>query len=175
MLGDGAQKPLAEEVYPTNPTGGVSALPEGRNIHFIDFSPTSSHAVISLGPFERAIDFCGDGSFYIVDTPGHFPGHISVVVRVAANEFAFLAGDLCHHRQCYFPGTRVVNRTNHRDLPTAKETIQKLVSLNKEFNNVIVILAHEPERLEEGMPLFPNDIREWVGGQVAQRQGSRNI
>lgn len=171
VLGAGAKVPLAEEVYPANPKGTVSALPSGRNTVFIDYGPASSRHIISpFGSFTRAVDFYGDGSFYIVDTPGHFPGHVSAVVRVAPNTFVFLAGDLCHHRQCYAPGTRLANRENQRDFVTARDTIQRLVELNRECDNVVVILAHEPERLEEGLPLFPSDMREWVLEQIEKQR-----
>jgi hypothetical protein len=45
-----------------------------------------------------AIDFFGDGSFYILDTPGHTIGHLGGLVRTSSNPdtFAFLGGDLCH-------------------------------------------------------------------------------
>lgn len=47
----------------------------------------------------RAFDFFGDGSFYLVDTPGHTTGHLGGLVRTGTNpnSFLFMAGDLCHH------------------------------------------------------------------------------
>lgn len=41
---------------------------------------------------------------------------------------------------------------------------------------VVVILAHEAERLEEGMPLFPSDLGEWAvlrAGKQRAARGSR--
>lgn len=52
----------------------------------------------------RAIDWVGNGSLWLLDTPGHAIGHISALIRttVAASAaeqdtWMFLAGDVCHH------------------------------------------------------------------------------
>ncbi|KAF5379633.1 hypothetical protein D9757_009207 [Collybiopsis confluens] len=61
-----------------------------------------------------AIDFFGDGSLYLLDTPGvsslsiqavcitftveqHCPGHVTALARVTNNTFVLLGGDTCHH------------------------------------------------------------------------------
>jgi glyoxylase-like metal-dependent hydrolase (beta-lactamase superfamily II) len=47
----------------------------------------------------RALDFFGDGSFYLLDTPGHAIGHLSGLARTTVNPdtFIFMGGDICHH------------------------------------------------------------------------------
>jgi glyoxylase-like metal-dependent hydrolase (beta-lactamase superfamily II) len=47
----------------------------------------------AVGPFPASYDLVGDGSLTIVPTPGHTPGHLSMVVRGATRAW-FLAGDL---------------------------------------------------------------------------------
>lgn len=176
VLGAPAAVALAEEAYPNNRTGSITSFPEDRKMIYVDYTPSSSQPVVApFGPFARALDFYGDGSFYLVDTPGHFPGHLSGVVRVAPNTFAFLAGDLCHNRECYIPGKRLASRNNYRDINTARETIQKLATLDREYEDVVVILAHEPERLEEGLPLFPDDMREWAVKLVETRRAGKQL
>ncbi|KAH7154499.1 beta-lactamase-like protein [Fusarium sp. MPI-SDFR-AT-0072] len=51
-----------------------------------------------IGPF-RAFDFFGDGSFYLLDTPGHDIGHLAGLARTTTgpDTFIFMGGDLCHH------------------------------------------------------------------------------
>lgn len=46
-----------------------------------------------------AHDFFGDGSFYLLDTPGHAIGHLGGLARTTTNPdtFIFMGGDLCHH------------------------------------------------------------------------------
>lgn len=46
----------------------------------------------SFATFGRSLDLFGDGSVRCVSTPGHTPGHMSVVVRLRDRE-ALLAGD----------------------------------------------------------------------------------
>lgn len=50
----------------------------------------------------RAYDYFGDGSFYILDSPGHTHGHIAALARVTAspedahgNSFILMAGGTC--------------------------------------------------------------------------------
>ena len=52
--------------------------------------------VIQIGKF-RAVDFFGDGSFYLLDTPGHAVGHLGGLARTTDDTFMFFGGDLCHH------------------------------------------------------------------------------
>lgn len=68
----------------------------GRNIREIDF--TSDESSLKYGAF-RAVDFFGDGSFFLLDTPGHAVGHIAGLARTSANPdtFIFMGGDVCHH------------------------------------------------------------------------------
>jgi glyoxylase-like metal-dependent hydrolase (beta-lactamase superfamily II) len=48
----------------------------------------------------RALDYFGDGSFYLLDTPGHAAGHVSGLARVSTKDgghFVLMAGDAFHH------------------------------------------------------------------------------
>lgn len=165
---------LADRVYPANLEGTIAELPKANKLTFIAFNDPSSTArfktVSPLGTFAHAVDFFGDGSMYLVDAPGHCPGHISCLARVAEDTFLFLAGDLCHARDAYDPGTRLISRKMYEDIKTARDTVRRLVILNREMANVVVILAHEADRLQEGMTLFPKDIREWAVEIVEKRK-----
>lgn len=52
--------------------------------------------VLQIGKF-RAIDLFGDGSFYLLDTPGHAVGHLGGLARTTKDTFMFFGGDLCHY------------------------------------------------------------------------------
>lgn len=71
----------------------TNTVTSGRNLNEIDFTKTPQ-----TGQF-RAFDFFGDGSFYLLDTPGHAIGHLSGLARTTTNPdtFIFMGGDLCHH------------------------------------------------------------------------------
>jgi glyoxylase-like metal-dependent hydrolase (beta-lactamase superfamily II) len=64
---------------------------EGRELREITFSTG-----LKIGRF-NAFDYFGDGSFYLLDSPGHAIGHICGLARVTANSFIFMGGDSCHH------------------------------------------------------------------------------
>lgn len=68
----------------------------GRQLTEIDFSDPKFG--LTIGPF-RAFDFFGDGSFYLLDTPGHATGHLAGLARTTDDPetFIFMGGDLCHH------------------------------------------------------------------------------
>jgi glyoxylase-like metal-dependent hydrolase (beta-lactamase superfamily II) len=175
ILGEETQTMLANRVYPANPEGTITELPKANKCTFVSFDDPSESSkrfkIISpLGTFARAVDLFGDGSVYLVDTPGHCPGHMSCIARIAEGTFVFLAGDLCHLREAYDPGTRLINRKMYEDIETARDTVRRLAALNREVASMVVILAHEVDRLQEGMPLFPKDIREWAIEMVEKRK-----
>jgi glyoxylase-like metal-dependent hydrolase (beta-lactamase superfamily II) len=178
-MGEDAKKMLADRVYPANPEGTVAEFPKVNKCTFIAFDDTSStehlKTVSPLGTFARGVDFFGDGSVYLVDTPGHCPGHISCLARVAEDTFVFLAGDLCHIREAYDPGARLISSKIYEDIEVARDTVRRLVDLNKKIANAVIILAHEAPRLQEGMGLFPEDVREWAMDIVRKRKQSGTV
>lgn len=66
----------------------------GRTVREIDFTSTD---LFILGL--PALDYFGDGSLYLLSTPGHAVGHMAALVRTTANpdSFVLLGGDACHH------------------------------------------------------------------------------
>ncbi|KAK8124409.1 uncharacterized protein PG998_000168 [Apiospora kogelbergensis] len=88
--------------YPTNPNSPVcEAYFVDRTLREINFEPGPA-ANLKIGGL-RAHDFFGDGSFYLLDTPGHTAGHLSALARTthgAGEEddtFIMMGGDVCHH------------------------------------------------------------------------------
>jgi glyoxylase-like metal-dependent hydrolase (beta-lactamase superfamily II) len=63
---------------------------ENRNVREIVFSND-----FWIGNF-RAHDYFGDGSFYLLDTPGHAIGHMCGLARTTPTTFVLLGGDICH-------------------------------------------------------------------------------
>jgi len=51
---------------------------------------------LKIGRF-KAVDYFGDGSFYLLDSPGHAIGHMCGLARVTNSSFIFMGGDACHH------------------------------------------------------------------------------
>ncbi|KAJ5602251.1 hypothetical protein N7510_011785 [Penicillium lagena] len=67
---------------------------EDREVLELDFTSTG----INIGRF-AAYDYFDDGSFYILDTPGHMVGHIYGFARtsVSPSTFILMGGDAAHH------------------------------------------------------------------------------
>jgi glyoxylase-like metal-dependent hydrolase (beta-lactamase superfamily II) len=83
--------------FPTVPESPVDERAwKDRNLREIDFA--SEGKGLRIGKF-NAFDFYGDGSFYLLDTPGHAVGHLCALARTTANPptFMFLGGDIAHH------------------------------------------------------------------------------
>jgi len=68
----------------------------GRELREIQFS--SDDDGLRIGRF-KAHDWFADGSFYLLDTPGHTIGHMCGLARTSSNPdaFIFMGGDACHH------------------------------------------------------------------------------
>ncbi|KAF2139274.1 uncharacterized protein K452DRAFT_320428 [Aplosporella prunicola CBS 121167] len=84
--------------WPTNPDAlMLDADFEGRNVREPPFTSD-----FKIGDFE-AYDFFGDGSFYILNVPGHAVGHISALARTTEDTFVFMGGDVCHFGGSFRP------------------------------------------------------------------------
>ncbi|KAK8026429.1 hypothetical protein PG991_003485 [Apiospora marii] len=93
--------------YPANPDSPVCEVYfADRTLREINFEPGPA-ANLQIGGF-RAHDFFGDGSFYLLDTPGHTTGHLGALARTTTtasgeagqeddDTFIMMGGDLCHH------------------------------------------------------------------------------
>jgi glyoxylase-like metal-dependent hydrolase (beta-lactamase superfamily II) len=125
---------------------------------------------IPFRPFTRAHDFFGDGSLFLIDTPGHMAGHLGAMALTARDEWVFMGGDCCHHRSLLV-GSRPMSVTVgpagttcfHKDPTTAKETIEKIRMLEKR-GNVLVALAHDAY-LKGRMPEYPESLNGWMGSK----------
>ena len=89
-----------EAFVPAYPTVEDSPIDEraweNRTLREINFETEGKG--LKLGRY-IAFDFYGDGSFYLLDSPGHAIGHMCGLARTAADppEFIFMGGDIAHH------------------------------------------------------------------------------
>lgn len=79
--------------WPTKADASVSEDAwQGRELREISFSEST----LKIGRF-HAMDYFGDGSFYLLDTPGHLQGHLCGLARTTGDTFIFMGGDAAHH------------------------------------------------------------------------------
>ncbi|KAK5249314.1 hypothetical protein LTS03_002339 [Exophiala xenobiotica] len=96
VVGSGFKaSPVVLPGYPEKPESPLNASDfAGRNLNEIDFKTSG----LQIGGF-AAHDFFGDGSFYLLDTPGHCLGHMCGLARTTGGKdstFLLLGGDICH-------------------------------------------------------------------------------
>ena len=84
--------------YPGKPVGPnaetLHEAFEGRELIELDFGGSASTLKVAG---LRAIDWFDDGSFYLLEAPGHTADHIMALARTSADKFVLLAGDGAHH------------------------------------------------------------------------------
>jgi glyoxylase-like metal-dependent hydrolase (beta-lactamase superfamily II) len=126
-------------------------LPTNRSL-INQLPPIDSGDWKPLGPFERSIDYFGDGSFYIIDSPGHLPGHINGLVRIGKDRFVYLASDSCHFTSLLSGECSIAIYTDdkgqkkcvHSDKDAAERHIKRIRELrDKGGEQVEIVLAHE--------------------------------
>ncbi|KAL6229996.1 beta-lactamase-like protein [Aspergillus navahoensis] len=134
--------------YPANPD---SPIPEsdyaGRTLREITFNPGRGR----IGRFPAA-DYFGDGSFYLLDSPGHAmspPRRMNVsgltVVQLQSGRGRKTTDSL-------------FDPTFGYDIPLAMETIRKLQEVDCDEDK-FVIIAHD-SAVRDGVPHFPAALNE---------------
>lgn len=125
-------------------------LPRDRTVEFPNLLEVHSHYKWdTLGPF-FSIDFCKDGSIYVLDSPGHLPGHINLLCRVSADKWVCLCGDAYRDRRLL---------TGERDI--AFWTGQ---------DGSVCCIHHEPDAARQAL----RQLRELVGGGDVELIGAHD-
>ncbi|UPK95545.1 hypothetical protein LCI18_006480 [Fusarium solani-melongenae] len=87
--------------YPANPEGLILEMDyKGRDLHEIDFD--SHSGATKIGDI-RAVDYFQDGSFYLLDSPGHTVGHMAALARTTPSTFVLMGADTAHHCGSFRP------------------------------------------------------------------------
>ncbi|USW53544.1 Putative metallo-beta-lactamase, ribonuclease Z/Hydroxyacylglutathione hydrolase [Septoria linicola] len=126
-------------------------LPPDRTAEFSNPSDKNSKDWKPLGPFPAALDLFNDSSVYVIDTPGHLPGHVNLLCRTK-DRWIMLCGDAFHDRRLLTGEKEIGTWENgdghmlciHVDKEKAAESIKRL----REFDQVMgeeceLIAAHE--------------------------------
>lgn len=102
-----------EAMLPGAPANPDSPILEsdytGRTLREITFDGTGPEH-LTIGQFP-AFDYFGDGSFYLLDSPGHAVGHLCGLARTttatheAEATFVLMGGDVCHYAGIMRPST----------------------------------------------------------------------
>lgn len=97
---------------------------------------------VSIGGVERAIDFFGDGSLWVLASPGHTPGSLAFLANTAKGPVLF-TGDSCHTRWGWEhqvePGEFTLDQARNR------ASLGQLASIAREVPGLVVQTGHELE------------------------------
>lgn len=109
-----------------------------------------------LASFPNALDLFGDGSVYVIDTPGHMYGHVNLFARVGEHRYVYLGGDCCHDRRilegergiAMYEDGRGGMRSVHVDTGVARRTLDGINEFLKQKGGegqteVEVVVAHD--------------------------------
>ncbi|KUJ11209.1 uncharacterized protein LY89DRAFT_239627 [Mollisia scopiformis] len=120
----------------------------------------TAHKWEPLADFPAVVDYFGDGSVYVVDSPGHLIGHVNLLARISPTKWVYLGGDCCHDVRiltgesdvAMYDDGRGGLRSVHLDTDAAKETISRIGGLLKRGEvvtdgggevDVEVVVAHD--------------------------------
>ncbi|CAM1509701.1 Fc.00g000360.m01.CDS01 [Cosmosporella sp. VM-42] len=118
-----------------------------------------------LASFPHALDLFGDGSVYVIDSPGHLYGHVNLLARIAERKYIYLGGDCCHDPRilsgekgiALYEDGRGGMRSVHVDTGVAKGTLDRIEDFVKGDgggNEVEVVVAHDGKWRERNMHRF---------------------
>ncbi|KAJ5212818.1 metallo-beta-lactamase superfamily protein, partial [Penicillium cinerascens] len=157
--------------YPNEPDAPVLASDwEGRELVELDFGETND--TLQIGQF-KALDWFGDGSIFVLHTPGHAVGHLCGLARVLGDSYVLMAGVACDgHTAPFFQPAKDYTH----DYKQCLSTLEGIAELDAK-DNVFVVLAHDnhalsifEEKDDLGMRwLFPEkSIDSWKSNGLKQ-------
>lgn len=120
--------------------------------HAFDYCTVDFDAdyVSSYGPFGRSFDLFGDGTVRLVFTPGHTPGHCSVVCGLPRRDFVAL-GDAAYFWRQIEGGTEPYQVA---DLHQWRRSLRELNAYREAFPYAIIVPSHDSEFWEKLEPRY---------------------
>lgn len=98
-------------------------------------------------------DLFGDGTVVVLDTPGHTPGHTSLLVKLAGRTI-LLTGDLTHFAETYAVNGVPRGNTSRAETLASLDRFKTLATNLK----ATVIIQHDPADIAK-LPAFPAAAR----------------
>jgi N-acyl homoserine lactone hydrolase len=95
-------------------------------------------------------DVFGDGTVIMLSTPGHTPGHHSLLVRLGKTGNVLITGDLTHFRENYENNQVPTWNTSRADTLASLDRFKQIAANLK----ALVIIQHDPRDVGK-LPPFP--------------------
>ncbi|GAA5822230.1 hypothetical protein JCM3770_005858 [Rhodotorula araucariae] len=161
-IGDAGQFPASQILVGPDTRHRIRALDAHAHVAEVSWEAASG----PVATFERSFDVWGDGSFVLVDAPGHTSGHLGALIRTGENEYVLAAADCCHHpallapqpgeehfrlgrwRKDGEPADEPPRHANYDDYPLAEATLERVKAAERR-NDILVVLAHNSRLWEK--------------------------
>ncbi|KAJ7642803.1 beta-lactamase-like protein [Mycena polygramma] len=139
----------------------------------------------------KAIDYFGDGSFYLLNTPGHLLGHMTALARVTPTSFISLGGDTFHNagtsistdyfwsphsqdgafdmlsRAQQFLAISDLANSFYADPVTSQVSLEKVATFDAD-PDIFVLVAHDAS-LRSSIPYFPESLNSWKASHLKEK------
>jgi glyoxylase-like metal-dependent hydrolase (beta-lactamase superfamily II) len=127
----------------------ISAPKPAEGVNFKPFEGwIKGESKVEPQPIDK--DVFGDGTVIMLRTPGHTPGHSSLLVKLAQMGPVILSGDAVHFRENYDSDGVPMFNFDRAQTVASIERIKKLASSQK----ATVIIQHDARDVEK-LPAFP--------------------
>lgn len=142
----------AEELRTARGRGAASKgfvaghLPGDARFRVVDVAQNG----VRFGPFARTVDLLGDGSVRLLSTPGHTPGHLSVLVETTDHGTVLLVGDAAYTRRSI--DERILPLLTADDR-AAQRTLDELHDYARDHPATTVVPTHDPDAWRALVPL----------------------
>ena len=117
-------------------------LPPESRMRLVDFDRDGE----AYGPFAKTIDLLGDGSVRLISTPGHTPGHLSVLLALAEGRQVLVVGDAAYTlrsiREQILPMLTASDEDSLRSL-------RELKAFAESEPEAILVPSHDPSAWQE--------------------------
>ena len=95
-------------------------------------------------------DVFGDGSVTLVSTPGHTPGHQSLLVHLKNSGFIILSGDVVHLEESFDQNIVPSLNTNKQESLASMERIRQMIAMYK-----ATLFINHDKKQEDKLRLLP--------------------
>jgi glyoxylase-like metal-dependent hydrolase (beta-lactamase superfamily II) len=97
---------------------------------------------IAHGVFEKTLDLFGDGSVRLIATPGHTPGHMSILLRIADGPRVMLVGDAAYTRRGIEEGILPMLTD---DDEASRRSLRALRDFARSEPEAVLVPTHDPD------------------------------
>jgi N-acyl homoserine lactone hydrolase len=95
-------------------------------------------------------DVFGDGSVTLVSTPGHTPGHQSLLVHLKNSGFIILSGDVVHLEESFDQNVVPSLNTNKQESLASMERVRQMIAMYK-----ATLFINHDKKQEDKLRLLP--------------------